>query len=387
MGEFRFIHCADLHLGARFRGVDTEDAAVLRRIRNAPLESFERIVDLAISERAAFMVVAGDLYDRGCLPATRAFFSEQAERAGIPIFISRGNHDTERPWDAAMPYPDNVITFATVPEAVRMTVDGTEVEIVGASYASKKEKRNLVSMMRGSADAFTVACVHCDVEEVGEGHPNAVCRMSDFLGKDVDYWVLGHVHRRRVLRESPHVVYSGNIQGRGSKESGPKGAYVVSAADGEVSGIRFVPTQSMQWGSLAADATGLDMKGLAFALAAEAEDVDVAAVTLKGSGELMDLLATDPAGFRKELAGLVPFVLARIDTTHVMDSDSETAARIRSAVASMDSEGRSAYIRAASGGDLESVRYDEIASMTDKELRKSAGRAAAALIRMTGAGP
>ncbi|MBR4217335.1 MAG: metallophosphoesterase, partial [Candidatus Methanomethylophilaceae archaeon] len=111
MGEFRFIHCADLHLGARFKGVDTDDAAELRRIRMAPLESFERIIDLAISERACFIVIAGDIYEKGALPATRAFFAEQARRVGIPIFISKGNHDSERPWDAAIPYPDNVKVF------------------------------------------------------------------------------------------------------------------------------------------------------------------------------------------------------------------------------------------------------------------------------------
>ncbi|MBR3475632.1 MAG: DNA repair exonuclease [Candidatus Methanomethylophilaceae archaeon] len=384
MGEFRFIHCADLHLGARFKGVDTDDAAELRRIRMAPLESFERIIDLAISERACFIVIAGDIYEKGALPATRAFFAEQARRVGIPIFISKGNHDSERPWDAAIPYPDNVKVFGVRPERVRFRCADSEVEVTGASFMSKKEKRNLVSMLSGSDDAFTVACVHCDVEEADEGHPNAVCRMNDFLGKKVDYWALGHIHKRKILRESPYAVYSGNIQGRSAKESGQKGAYVVTVSDKSVTNLRFVATQSLQWGCLDANVTGLSMDDLASRLSEASDSVDIASVRLSGTGELMELHMEDPKRFREELGKRIPFILASVLTSSEPVEDGELATKIRSVAASMASEGRRAYERAiAEGSDLgEQARI--LSSLSDSDLEASARRASEALIRMTG---
>jgi len=382
MGEFKFIHCADLHLGARFKGVDTDDPAELVRMRMAPLESFERIINLALTEKASFIVISGDVYEKGALPSTREFFAEQARRAGIPIFISKGNHDAERPWDSAIPYPDNVRVFGVRPETARFSCDGDVVEVTGASFMTKKEKRNLVSMLSGAEDAFTVACVHCYVEDQG-GQPYAVCTMSDFLGRNVDYWALGHIHKKKILRENPYVVYSGNIQGRGVKESGPKGAYVVSVSDGKVSDLRFVPTQSMQWGCLEADATGLDMQGLASYLAEISDSIDIASILLRGTGKLMKLLAEDPKRFREELKALVPFILATVETSSEPCGEGELADKIRSVSASMAAEGHRAYERVVMEDPYLSDNLVMISSLTDKELEKSAGRATESLVRMT----
>ncbi|MEZ6149369.1 MAG: hypothetical protein R3C09_04535 [Pirellulaceae bacterium] len=49
--------------------------------------------------------------------------------------------------------------------------------------------------------------------------------------KGYDYWALGHIHKREVLCQEPFVAFSGNIQGRHIRESGPKGCYVVTVHD------------------------------------------------------------------------------------------------------------------------------------------------------------
>lgn len=384
MGGFRFIHCADLHLGSRFKGVDTDDAAELRIMRDACCESFERIMDLAISERASFVVIAGDLYDKNALPWTRAFFAEQTERIGIPVFVSKGNHDSERPWDAYIPYPKNVKVFSTHPENVRIMCGDEKVEVTGISFSSKKESRNLVAMLSGADDVFTVACVHCNVEEVDEGHPNAVCRSSDFVGKNVDYWALGHIHKRIVVRESPLAVYPGNIQGRGPKETGPKGAYVVSVSSRKVADLRFVPTNSLQWDRLEADVTGMGMEDLAAKLGEESGDTDIATLALRGSGELMDALMDDREGLLESLDAVLPFRLASVEAVPELDGSGELATKIRSAVQSMESEGRRAYDRVITDNPNMAERTKAVASISDKELDRSAERAASALLRMSG---
>ena len=37
-----------------------------------------------------------------------------------------------------------------------------------------------------------------------------------------------------LLSEAPHIVYSGNLQGRDPREAGAKGAVLVTVEDGEV---------------------------------------------------------------------------------------------------------------------------------------------------------
>ena len=49
-----------------------------------------------------------------------------------------------------------------------------------------------------------------------------------------DYWALGHVHAFEVISQDPFVVYPGNIQGRNIRETGEKGAVLVSVSDGRV---------------------------------------------------------------------------------------------------------------------------------------------------------
>jgi DNA repair exonuclease SbcCD nuclease subunit len=54
------------------------------------------------------------------------------------------------------------------------------------------------------------------------------------VDKGYGYWALGHVHKRDILREDPPIVFPGNLQGRFFRETGPKGATVVSVSNGRL---------------------------------------------------------------------------------------------------------------------------------------------------------
>jgi len=43
-----------------------------------------------------------------------------------------------------------------------------------------------------------------------------------------DYWALANVHQAAVLHERPHIAFCGNLQGRHIRESGAKGASLIS---------------------------------------------------------------------------------------------------------------------------------------------------------------
>src|SRR3546814_6974179 len=71
-----------------------------------------------------------------------------------------------------------------------------------------------------------------------KGHADyAPCSLDDLKAKQYDYWALGHVHQHEIVCEAPHVVFPGNIQGRTIRETGPKGAVIVTVEDGQVSSI------------------------------------------------------------------------------------------------------------------------------------------------------
>ena len=58
---------------------------------------------------------------------------------------------------------------------------------------------------------------------------------------------LGHVHQRQVLHEGPHVVFPGNLQGRHIRETGPKGACLVTVRDHEVAAVELIALDVVRW--------------------------------------------------------------------------------------------------------------------------------------------
>jgi exonuclease SbcD len=60
--NFSFLHAADFHLGSPLLGLSVKDAEIARRFASASREAFRALVDQAISAKAAFAVIAGDVY-------------------------------------------------------------------------------------------------------------------------------------------------------------------------------------------------------------------------------------------------------------------------------------------------------------------------------------
>ena len=60
---FKFIHAADIHLDSPLRGLELYDGAPLAQIRGATRQALVNLVELAIGEQVAFVLLVGDLYD------------------------------------------------------------------------------------------------------------------------------------------------------------------------------------------------------------------------------------------------------------------------------------------------------------------------------------
>jgi len=287
VAQWCFVHAADTHLDTPMRGLRTVDPALHQRILSASLDAFDDLVDLAIARDAAFLTIAGDVYD-GAQRGARAQLrvrrgAERLAEHGILLLLVHGNHDpVEDGWDGIGSWPDNVTVFPPdEPTSVEVHRDGRLLAVVqGVSYATRREERNLARRFaRSDRDVPHVAVLHANVGSNPDHAPYAPASLDDLAATGFDYWALGHVHLRQTLATpSSHgfwAHYPGNLQGRSPKpsERGAKGASVVPVDGGVVGAPELVVLDRVRFAEAAAeidDGTTLDR--LLAALADDAAD-------------------------------------------------------------------------------------------------------------------
>ncbi len=254
---FRFIHTADIHLDSPLKGLEAHEDAPVEEIRGATRRAFDNLIDLAIEEEVAFVLIAGDLYDGDWKDYnTGLYFAGRMGKlneAGIQVFIVSGNHDAASNTTRAMPLPDNVTIFSTKRPESRI-IDKLGVIIHGQGYSTKAITDNLAAEYPiANPDLFNIGLLHTSLTG-RENHANyAPCSLGDLRSRGYDYWALGHVHKREVVCKEPVVIFPGNIQGRHIKETGAKGATLVTVEDGVLSGIETRDLDVLQWAVCAVD--------------------------------------------------------------------------------------------------------------------------------------
>lgn len=248
---FRFIHTADIHLDSPLKGLETHEDAPVDEIRGATRRALDNLIDLAIEEEVDFVLIAGDLYDGDWKDYnTGLFFVRQMSRldkARIKVFIISGNHDAVNQITKTMPLPDNVTLFShKKPQSVKL--DDIGVIIHGQSYASRAVVENLaLQYPQHDSNYFNIGLLHTSLTG-REGHEDyAPCTLDDLKSKGYDYWALGHVHKREVVSEDPWIVFPGNIQGRHIKETGTKGATLVTVEDGRITAVDERTLDVLRW--------------------------------------------------------------------------------------------------------------------------------------------
>ena len=301
--DFSFVHCADIHLGSRFWGVRQSDTKLGDRLYKSTFESFSRIVNIA-KEKADFMVISGDIYDELVeTPRTRAFFASEMERLGKDCFIVTGNHDSIHGWSDSIPYPPNVHQFDKEPETFIVNIRGMEVEITGVSYSGNHTNENLASKLKGKQGVFTIGVVHCSLSSMGAGDGYAPCSEEDLKGRGIDYWALGHIHKKAIISDfNPAIVYPGNIQGRDVNESDDRGCMLVKVT-GNHPEIEFIPTQGIKWVNLTVDITGITtISQLIEPLKGKIPGNSIVSLEIVGRGALNKIIRKEPAVIIDNLA-------------------------------------------------------------------------------------
>ena len=257
MMPFRFLHAADIHLDSPLQGLAGHEGTTAERIRTATRGAFDQLIVLAIEEQVAFLVIAGDLYDGDWRDyKTGLFFVSQLGRlhkAGIPVYMLYGNHDSESQITRRLTLPNNVHVFRSRnPQSFK--IDGLDVVLHGQSFRQREVTDNLaLTYPEPVAGAFNIGVLHTGLGGMG-GHENyAPCSLNDLVNKGYDYWALGHVHQAKVLHERPHIVFPGNLQGRHVRETGAKGAALITVENSEIVDLATVSSDVVRWSVVPVD--------------------------------------------------------------------------------------------------------------------------------------
>jgi DNA repair exonuclease SbcCD nuclease subunit len=313
----RFIHAADLHIDSPLRGLARYDGAPAERLRSATRRALERLVDLALERRVDFVLLAGDIYDRDWQDFhTGLFFREQMVRlgrGGVRVFIAQGNHDAQGVISRQLALPDNVTVFSHR-KAECVVMDEIGVAVHGRSFPDREVAEDLVpSYGAARPGLFNIGVLHTSLTGRPGHDTYAPTRVETLVAAGYDYWALGHVHGREVVREStPRIVFPGNLQGRHANETGPKGCELVSVEPGGVVAAEFVALDVVRWAQVDVDLGGADSleivqqrfhAAVAPLLAAGPEQLHAMRVTLRGSTLLHGVEAMTPGTLAAHVQG------------------------------------------------------------------------------------
>lgn len=251
----RFIHTADIHLDRALRGISLEGEAHTGLL-TATRTALSRLVEFAIDEKVAFIIIAGDVYDTDWKDFQTGYFfvAEMArlKRAGVKVILLYGNHDAEQEMTKKLTLPDNVLCFGSSrPESI--VLEEFKVVLHGQSFKRAETVENLASKYPPAVpDYVNIGVLHTALQGKEPHAPYAPCSLDELRNKGYQYWALGHVHHFHILSTDPWVVYPGNLQGLHINEPGARGAVVVDIVDGVVNQPERHCVDLLRWASLEA---------------------------------------------------------------------------------------------------------------------------------------
>ncbi len=276
----KVLHFADLHLGVENYGRPDAASGLHSRLLDF-LDSFDEVVDHALSESVDLVVFAGDAYKtRDPNPTHQREFARRIHKlvtADIPVFLLTGNHDIPRTIGRANTL--DIFSTLEVPNVHvgrrlgthRIATRSGEVQVVALPWIIRShllsrdqyknrtlaeieelaltKLENLLNKQVESLDPGlpTIAVVHGAVQGAVYGSERSVMLGQELvlppslLKNDAfDYVALGHIHRHQVLDHNPPMVYAGSVDRIDFGEENEAKGFVVAEVDRGQSSFRFV---------------------------------------------------------------------------------------------------------------------------------------------------
>lgn len=251
----RFLHLADLHLGAEPGYLEGRSRERREDFQNA----FERAVDFAVDpeNQIDFIVIADDFFDSSHPSTDLVNFTVQQlkrlQRENISVVAVPGNHDSLSIPGSVYADPDSplrqTINLATSPNSGRfctLNVNGAQVHFYGMAWSPGLSKPPYDTFQAEDTTGVHIAVLHGTLEgaQFGDLHSRDVpLRLEKLAESGMDYIALGHIHapQNHSAGDVP-VVYPGTLEGKRFKagESGQRELLVIHL-NGENVNLKHIP--------------------------------------------------------------------------------------------------------------------------------------------------
>ena len=234
----RFVHIADVHLGAK------PDAGPLySKMRPRELwESFEQVLRVCEEEKTDLLLIAGDLFHRQ--PLVRELKEADylfSELTHTKVVLIAGNHDyigkdsnyRTFSWsDNVYPLFGRKMQCADFPEL--------QTAVYGLSYHEREISRPLYDGIRAlGRRRHEILLAHGGDEK----HIPFDRRLMEKAG--FDYVALGHIHKPQVLKED-QIIYSGALEPVDKNDTGRHG-YVKGEITDQGVRTQWIPCASREY--------------------------------------------------------------------------------------------------------------------------------------------
>ena len=248
----RLIVSADTHLGSPIRSAALRNPTLGDRLKQASRDTFRDIIDLAISEKADAIVLAGDIFDNDFPDLkSRAFLVTQLLRAGaagVPTVLIRGNHDALLDHTAHGDLGANIHLL----HKGNPSVEISGVAFHGLSFDTNHVANSFLPDYPTPIPGLTnVGLMHTSLDGSPGHDPYAPCSERDLMAHGYDLWCLGHIHSPFERASGPVlIVMPGIPQPRHFGERFGGSVAIVTLGDGapilerrSVGHLRFVETE------------------------------------------------------------------------------------------------------------------------------------------------
>lgn len=234
----RFIHIADVHLGA----VPDEGKPWSSKRKQDLWDTFAEVIEHAGEEQVDFLLIAGDLFHRQ--PLLREIKEVNYLFSRIPhtkVVLIAGNHDYVHPhsYYRTFRWEDNVY-FLGKQEIEKIVFPKENVCIYGASYWQREIREPVYDKIGDlEADKINILLAHGgDAKHI----PFSVQKLCD---AGFDYVACGHIHQPEMLAEN-RIVMAGALQPIDVNDTGQHGYW-----EGEISKrggvVRFYPIRKCEY--------------------------------------------------------------------------------------------------------------------------------------------
>lgn len=190
----KFIHTADIHLGKSFAFLGDKGSL----LREAQIETLDKIANLAQSESVDFLIIAGDLFESNEVSSRLVKKTTDILKSidPIPVLISPGTHDL---LDEGSVYWRKEFRGANLKV---FGIDGNVIKVKSAAIHgrandTKQGGVHPLKEIRPDPEAkFNIAVIHASVEIEGKANPDDyLVSTKEIASSAMDYVALGHWHR------------------------------------------------------------------------------------------------------------------------------------------------------------------------------------------------